>query len=47
MLCKIRNEITAKEESAGRDEYDAGSRERALNTVAYEGYRNPSRRYND
>ena len=30
------------EESAGRDEYDARSRERALNTAAFKGPRNPS-----
>ena len=40
---QIRDEVTAKEERAGRDEHDAGSPERALNTAAYERSRNPSR----
>ena len=43
---QIRDKVTAREESAGRDEHDAGSRERALNTAAYERSRNPSRRNN-
>ena len=43
---QIRDKIAAKEESAGRDEHGAGSRERALNTAPYEGFRNPSRRNN-
>ena len=41
---QIRDKVTAKEESAGRDEHDAGSRKRALNTAAYEISRNPSRK---
>ena len=43
---KIRDKVTAKEESAGRDEHDAGDRERTLNTAAYERSRNSSRRNN-
>ena len=43
---EIRDKVTAKEESAGRGEHDAGSRKRALNTAAYEKSRNPSRRNN-
>ena len=43
---QIRDKVTAKEESAGRDAHYAGSRERALNTAAYEGSRNSSRRNN-
>ena len=45
MLCKFAIKVTA-EKSAERDEHDAGSRERALDTAAYEGTRNPSRRNN-
>ena len=37
---QTRDKVTAKEESAGRDENNAGSHERALNTVANEGSRN-------
>ena len=37
---QIRDKVTAKEESAGRGENNAGSHERALNTVAHEGPRN-------
>ena len=37
---QIRDNVTAKEESAGRGENNAGSHERALNTVANEGSRN-------
>ena len=37
---KIHEKVTAKDESAGRGENNAGSHERALNTVAHEGPRN-------
>ena len=37
---QTRDKVTAKEESAGRGENNAGSHERALNTVAHEGSRN-------
>ena len=37
---QVREKVTAKQESAGRGEKNAGSHERALNTVAHEGSRN-------
>ena len=37
---QIRDKVTAEEESAGRGENNAGSHERALNTVAHDGSRN-------
>jgi len=37
---QIRDKVTAKEESAGRGENNAGSHDQALNTVAHEGSRN-------
>ena len=44
---QIRDKVTAKKESAGRYEHYAGSRERVLNTAAYERSRSPSRRNSD
>ena len=37
---KIREKVTAKDESAGRGENNAGSHERALSALAHEGSRN-------
>ena len=43
LAMQFSGKATAKEQSAGRDEHDAGSRERALNTAAYKTSRKPSR----
>lgn len=41
---QVRNKVTAEEVSAGQHDYHASSCEHALNTTAYDGSCNPSRK---